>query len=172
MQFTEGQIVVHPHHGPADVTGIVTRQIRGVPVEYINLTIQSTSLAISVPMEKADEVGLREVFDAEQVERLLAVLQAPTGHEEQAWSRRFKENNEKLSTGDLFVIAGVVRDLTRRLEDKGLSAGEKDMLKTARKPLLAELALATGVSEEEAERMLDGAIEGQAAAVATPALAS
>lgn len=170
MQFTEGQIIVHPHHGPATVTELMTRKIRGVPVTYITLTVQDTNLVISVPLEKSEEVGLRDVFDAEQLERLLVVLGAETGHEEQAWSRRFKENNEKLATGDLYIIAGVVRDLTRRLEDKGLSAGEKDMLKNARKPLMAELALAMDITGEDAEKVLDGAIVGERPTV--PALAS
>lgn len=170
MQFTEGQIIVHPHHGPATVTEIMTRQIRGVPTTYITLTVQHTNLVISVPLEKADEVGLREVFGPDQLESLLKVLGAPTGHEEQAWSRRFKENNEKICTGDLYIIAGVVRDLGRRLEEKGLSAGEKDMLKSARKPLVAELALAMEIVEDDAEKVLDGAIVGERPVVA--ALAS
>ena len=161
MQFTEGQVVVHPHHGPATVTEIMTRKIRGVPTTYISLTVIATGLVSSVPLEKADEVGLREVFSGAQLDSLFEVLRAESGHEEQAWSRRFKENNEKLATGDLYVIAAVVRDLTRRLETKGLSAGEKDMLKNARKPLVAELALALSVTDDEAEAALDKAIAGE-----------
>ncbi|MDK6389995.1 CarD family transcriptional regulator, partial [Staphylococcus lugdunensis] len=76
------------------------------------------------------------------------------------WSRRYKANLEKLASGDVNKVAEVVRDLWRRDQDRGLSAGEKRMLAKARQVLVSELALAKKVTEEEAEGRLDKVLEG------------
>jgi CarD family transcriptional regulator len=158
MHFSEGQIVVHPHHGPCTVAGTTTRTIRGVETRYIDLAVHASAMNICVPLANAEEVGLREVLDAEGLEKLLDVLRAPTGHVETGWSRRFKDNVDQLRTGDLLLTAKVVRDLTRRQAEKGVSWGEKDLLKHARQPVVTELALALHLTEEEAEGALEEAI--------------
>jgi CarD family transcriptional regulator len=171
MVFSPGQIVVHPHHGPATVTGIATRHIRGVPAKYLTLEIHSTNLVVGVPVAKADEIGIRPVLDTAALKELFDVLRAPSPKEVEGWSRRFKDNHEKLRLGDLCTTAGVVRDLLRRQEMKGISLGEKDLLKEARRPLVAELALALGITEEQAEDALGAAaLEGRVP-VLPPALA-
>ncbi|MDN5700000.1 MAG: CarD family transcriptional regulator, partial [Kocuria sp.] len=71
------------------------------------------------------------------------------------WSRRYKANLEKLASGDVLKVAEVVRDLWRRDQGRGLSAGEKRMLAKARQILTSELALAKEIDEEEAEKRLD-----------------
>lgn len=158
MQFSQGQTVVHPHHGPATVTEIADRKIGATTAQYLVLQVHRTNLDIAVPVEKADEVGLRAVYGEVELRRLFEVLQAPSDEEEQSWARRLKANQEKLRNGDPLMTAGVVRDLSRRLTARGLSAGERDMLKQARRPLLAEIVLSLGVSDEQAEQMLDGAV--------------
>jgi CarD family transcriptional regulator len=161
MQFEEGRTVIHPQHGPATVVEVFSRSVNGARRDFIGLQVHRSDLRIGVPVDRADEVGLRPVSAAAQVEELLGVLRAPTGEQEETWSRRFKANQEKLRIGDLFVTAGVVRDLTRRQEVRGLSLGEKDQLKHARVPILAELALALSLADEEAEGLLASAIHGE-----------
>jgi CarD family transcriptional regulator len=70
------------------------------------------------------------------------------------WSRRFKYNREKIKTGDVFEIAEVVRNLTIRDADKGLSTGEKQMFTRAKKILASELMYSLQKDEQEAERYL------------------
>lgn len=158
MQFSTGRTVVHPHHGPATITAITDRVVAKATVSYLELKIHSSDLTISIPASKAEEIGLREVYTANEISELLDVLRAATEHEEETWSRRFKDNQEKLRQGDLLVTAAVVRDLSRRDSERGLSSGEKQMLRTARQPILAELGLGLSISEEEAEKVLDEAI--------------
>jgi len=100
-------------------------------------------------------VGVRDVVDADGLERVFAVLRAEHTEEPANWSRRFKANMEKLHSGNVIKVSEVVRDLWRRDRDKGLSAGEKRMLAKARAILVAELALAEKVEEDKAEIMLD-----------------
>jgi hypothetical protein len=71
------------------------------------------------------------------------------------WSRRFKNHVEKLKSGDIYQVAEVVRNLTIREKDKGLSAGEKRMLARARQILVSELTFALAVDEDTAEDKLD-----------------
>ena len=82
-------------------------------------------------------------------------LREPYVEEPTNWSRRYKANVEKLASGDVIRVAEVVRDLSRRDTDKGLSAGEKRMLSKARQILVSELALAEKSTESEAEGHLD-----------------
>ena len=80
------------------------------------------------------------------------------------WSRRFKANQEKIASGDVIKVAEVVRDLSRRDTDRGLSAGEKRMLSKARQILVSELALAEKTEEEAAESKLDEVLASGTAA--------
>ena len=75
------------------------------------------------------------------------------------WSRRFKNHVEKLKSGDIYQVAEVVRNLSIRENDKGLSAGEKRMLAKARQILISELTFAVDSTEEKAEAMLDKVLQ-------------
>jgi CarD family transcriptional regulator len=98
---------------------------------------------------------VREVVDNEGLEKVKDVLRAPHIEEPTNWSRRYKANLEKLHSGNVMKVAEVVRDLSRREKDRGLSAGEKRMLAKARQILVSELALAEKVEEDRAELLLD-----------------
>ena len=172
MQFSTGQIVVHPHHGPATVTEIFDRTIKTTRLSYLRLAIHRSDLTIDVPVAKAEELGLREIYDTTELKDLFEVLHAPTPPEDNGWSRRFKDHQDKLRLGDLLVTAGVVRDLTRREHRCGLSLGEKKMLRSARNGVLAELCLALSIPDEQAETLLDSAILAPRPALEQQALAA
>lgn len=150
MKFHVGQTVIHPHHGPAMVAQVMARTVRGQQVEYVELEIASSKLVVSLPVSKASEIGIRDVAGAHELDRLAEVLSGPTVSEEPQWSRRYKANRASIATGDPLQLAAVVRDLVRRRERGSLSLGEKDLLKEASAPLLAEIALAVDVTEEDA----------------------
>ena len=136
------------------------RTIKGEEKMYLKLKVAQGDLTIEVPAENVDLVGVRDVVDSEGLEEVVEVLQAEQVEEPTNWSRRYKANLEKLASGDVKKVAEVVRDLWRRDQDRGLSAGEKRMLSKARQVLVSELALAKKVSEEEAEGILDKTLEG------------
>ena len=156
MTFTVGETVVYPNHGAAVIEDIETRQIKGEDKLYLVLRIiGQNDLVVRVPACNLDLVGVRDVVDADGLERVFQVLRAEHTEEPTNWSRRYKANLEKLHSGNVNKVSEVVRDLWRRDRDKGLSAGEKRMLAKARAILVAELALAEDVAEERAEVMLD-----------------
>ncbi len=169
MTFKVGETVVYPHHGAATVEEIVTRKVKGVDTTYLVLRVNQGDLVIQVPADNVEEVGVRDVVDERGVEEVLGVLREAEVEEPSNWSRRFKANQEKISNGDIVRVSEVVRDLSRRDADKGLSAGEKRMLTKARQILTSELALARNIDEEEAGALLDVVLqEGIEAVAALP----
>ncbi len=159
MAFKVGETVVYPHHGAATIEEIVTRKVKGEDTEYLVLRVNQGDLMIQVPAANVEDVGVRDVVDERGVEEVLDVLREADVEEPSNWSRRFKANQEKISNGDIVRVSEVVRDLSRRDADKGLSAGEKRMLMKARQILTSELALAREIDEEAAGELLDEVLQ-------------
>jgi CarD family transcriptional regulator len=116
-------------------------------------------MTVNVPTENADRVGLRKVIDEEMVERVLEVLHGSGTKMPKNWNRRFKYNRDKMKTGDIFELAEVVRNLSLRDQEKGLSTGEKQMFVKAKKILASELMYAKAMDEDEAAVWLDDELE-------------
>ena len=155
MLFEVGETVVYPHHGAATIIEVKERVIKGETKKYLKLNVTQGDLIIEVPAENVDLVGVRDVIGQEGLDRVFEVLRAPFTEEPTNWSRRYKANLEKLASGDVIKVSEVARDLWRRDQDRGLSAGEKRMLAKARQILTSELALAEKIDEEKAGSLLD-----------------
>src|SRR6266566_1281634 len=160
--FGKGDKVVYPHHGAAVIEDLVERDISGERRTYFKLRLAHGDLTLMVPVDNTAEVGLREVVSKREVKKVFDILKedeeptTPTN-----WNRRFKTNIEKLRSGDIYQVAEVVRSLSVRERDKGLSAGEKRMLARARQILISELTFALAVDEEAAEARLDAVLRGE-----------
>ena len=155
MSFDVGDKVVYPHHGAATIEKREKKTAFGKRQDYLVLRLAYGDLTLMVPADNAEEIGLRDVINDEEVEEVFAVLRKKEARMPTNWSRRFKNHVEKLKSGDIYQVAEVVRNLTIRERDKGLSAGEKRMLGKARQILVSELTFALNVNEEAAEETLD-----------------
>ena len=133
MSFKVGDRVVYPHHGAAVIEKKEMIEFAGEKREYLILRIAHGDMTLSVPTDKADEVGMRPPISAEDVDDLFQLLGKKDVREPTNWSRRFKNHQEKLKSGDVYQVAEVVRNLALREATKGLSAGEKAMLVKARR---------------------------------------
>ena len=154
MGYSVGDTVVYPHHGAGVVERTERRVLDGEPCEYLVLRMSCGDLVLLVPAARCREVGVRDVVSGADVERVLDVLRDRHGEKQGSWSRRFKENFERLRSGDVFQVAEVVRNLTVRDADGGLSAGERRMLVNAKQLLLSELSVAIGKSEAETDELI------------------
>ena len=158
MGFKVGDKVVYPHHGAAIIEKREKRVAFGEKKEYLILKLAYGDLTLMVPADNTEGVGLREVINDEEVEEVFAVLRKKEARMPTNWSRRYKNHSEKLRSGDIYQVAEVVRHLSSRDKDMGLSAGEKRMLSRARQILVSELTFALNVDEETAEQRLSDAL--------------
>ena len=107
----------------------------------------------------ADSVGIRPPIDEDDVEDLFELLGKDI-REPANWSRRFKNHQEKLKSGDIYQVAEVVRNLALRESAKGLSAGEKSMLDNRVRFLISELSISMDVSEDQALEEVETRLAG------------
>jgi CarD family transcriptional regulator len=158
--YKVGDKVVYPHHGAGTVVKKEKRKVLGEEREYLQIQILHNDMTVQVPTENADRVGLRKVIDETTVEQVLKALRGSGTTMPKNWNRRFKHNRDKMKTGDIFELAEVVRNLSLRDHEKGLSTGEKQMFVKAKKILVSELMYAKGMDEEEAAEWLDDILAG------------
>ena len=107
MSFKVGETVVYPHHGAAIIEAIESRNIKGVERKYLVLRVKQGDLTVRVPADNVELVGVRDVVNAEGLERVFDVLRQPYTEEPTNWSRRYKANLEKLASGDVMKVAEV-----------------------------------------------------------------
>ena len=158
--YKVGDKVVYPHHGAGSVVKKEVREVLGEKREYLTIKIDHNEMTVNVPAENADKVGLRRVIGEKEVQVVLKALTGGSTEMPKNWNRRFKHNRDKMKTGDILELAEVVRNLSLRDHEKGLSTGEKQMFVKAKKILASELRYAKGMNEEEAAEWLDGVLAG------------
>ena len=158
--FKVGDKVVYPHHGAGTVVRKEIREILGSKREYLTIQIAHNDMVVNVPTENADRVGLRRVINEEMVIKVVKALTGSGTQMPKNWNRRFKHNRDKMKTGDIFELAEVVRNLSLRDYEKGLSTGEKQMFVKAKKILASELMYAKQMNETQAHAWLDEVLAG------------
>src|SRR4051794_31610105 len=121
MSFDVGDKVVYPHHGAAVIEKRETIAAFGEQKDYLVLRLAYGDLTLKVPADNTDEVGLRDVINPDEVEGVYEVLRKKDAGMPTNWSRRFKNHVEKLKSGDVYQVAEVVRNLTLRDDESGLS---------------------------------------------------
>ena len=164
MSFSVGSKVVYPAHGVAEVLGSEKRTIEGKKVTCLIFSLPQRGwstrggMTVSVPEDRVDDVGIREAVSVEDADDVLKVLAVTDARVPSNWSRRFKNHQEKLKSGDVFQCAEVVRNLANRQRSGKLSTAETSMYANARHLLASELAVSWGIDHEAAEERVDGAL--------------
>jgi len=136
------------------------KEFLGEKRTYLVLRVAYGDLTLLIPVDSTEQVGLRQVVSKNEVKKVLKVLTEDESSMAANWSRRFKNNMEKLHSGDPYQVAEVLRNLAIREREKGRSAGEKRMILKARQILISELSYATAKTEDEAEIMIDEVLDG------------
>lgn len=156
--FEIGDKVVYPNHGVGVIEQISSRTIGTVVEKFYLLKIKSSSLKVMVPFHNVDNVGLRRVVRNGEVQKVLSFLTEGKCDNHADWKYRFKENSDRMRTGSLLEVAGVLKGLLVLSQSKPLSFREKKMLERARYLLVSELAMARNMEEPEIEQVLSKAL--------------
>lgn len=155
--FKIGDMAVYPTQGVGVIEKIESREFSGTQNDFYILRIVDSDMTIMVPVNNVDQVGMRTLIAKDKVASIYEVLgeRAECAGAFPSWSRRQREYNEKIKSGDLMEVAQVLRELYKIKEDKELSYGEKKVLEQARKLLVTEIAMAEGKAEEKIAEEVD-----------------
>jgi len=154
MNFHVGDKVVYPNHGVGVIEQISSRSIGSTVERFYLLHIKASSLKVMVPCQNAGNVGLRRVVKNGEVQKVLDLLSITDNGANGDWKDRFKENSDRMRTGSLLEVAGVLKSLIALHQAKPLSFREKKMLERARYLLVSELAMARNCDETKVEELL------------------
>ena len=153
--FNVGDRVVYPMHGAGTIEGVEEKEILGKTHRYYVLRLPIGDMKVMIPVDNTEGIGLRDVISPSDVDKVMGVLREECTAMSTNWNRRYRHNLEKIKTGDIYEVAGVVRNLASREREKGLSTGERKMLDSAKEILISELILAGNWDREEALSILE-----------------
>lgn len=159
--FCVGDKVAHPMHGAGVIDEIVTETVAGAQQDYYVFRMPVGGLTLKIPTAAGETSGLRGIWDLKRIEQLLRDL---SGLEVErftgSWNQRYRENMQKLKSGDLYEVARVIKGLIHREIERGLSTGERKMLRTAKQILISEMVLSTGETYGDLEQQVNSAVAG------------
>ena len=155
--FNVGDKIVYPMHGAGTVDSIEERDILGEKQSYYILKMPG-EVKVMVPTARAEEAGVRNIIDKSAADKVFSILEQDETEMEKNWNKRYRDNMDKMKSGDIYEIADIVRNLAFKQKEKGLSTGEKKMLNNAKQILVSELVLAEHATQEEIEEMVDNKI--------------
>lgn len=153
--FNIGDRIVYPMHGAGVIEGKEEKDIGGATEEYYVIKLTTGDMKVMIPINNVNLVGIREVIAEDEVVKVFEVLKDKTSKMSTNWNRRYRANMEKIKSGSIYEVAEVVRNLSLRDREKGLSTGERKMLENARQILCSELGLAQDLAEEQVEALVE-----------------
>lgn len=156
--FNVGDKVVYPMHGAGVIQNIEEKDVLGEKTAYYIIKMPG-EVKVMVPTAKAEEVGMRGIIDGETASKVFKVLETDSTEMSLNWNKRYRDNMEKMKSGDIYEIADVVRNLSFKQKERGLSTGEKKMLLNAREILVSELTLAQNSDQNVIEAMVNTKID-------------
>lgn len=155
--FNVGDNIVYPMHGAGVIHSIEKKNILNEEQEYYIIAMPG-EVKVMVPTANAEQIGVRSIINKDEVEKVFNVLEENETEMSNNWNKRYRDNMDKMKSGDVFEIADVVRNLSLKQKEKGLSTGEKKMLNNARQILVSELVLAENKPQDEVEKLIDNRI--------------
>lgn len=158
--FKKGDMAVYPAHGVGEIQAVETKTMAGLEQSFYVMKIVDTAMVVMIPCCSSEKVGLRAIVSPGEADKVFDILKL-TDVEivQQPWNQRYREYMEKIKTGSIFEIAGVLRDLYLLQHDKELSFGERKMVDTSKALLVTEIALAQKTKEENVSEQIEKIFE-------------
>jgi CarD family transcriptional regulator len=155
MQYSVGDKVVHPHHGPGRIVGIEQRDLLDGTKRYYVIEVPCQALTVRMPIRKAEEVGIRPAMSQSSLARMLSILGGKPHLLPQDYRERQDQVNAKLRTGRVIHLARVVRDLTWHRQRAHLTRKDSEYLKHGSDLLAAEMSLVSGNTVSDANKLIE-----------------
>ena len=152
--FNVGDKIVYPMHGAGTIDSIEEKNILGENQFYYVIRMPG-EVKVMVPTDRAEQIGVRNVIGKEEAEKVISILGEDETEMSQNWNKRYRD---KMKSGSVYEVADVVRNLSFKQKEKGLSTGEKKMLSNAKQILVSELVLAEHASQDEVEELINNKI--------------
>jgi CarD family transcriptional regulator len=159
LMFKVGDKVVYPMHGAGVIEAIEEKEVLGSRQRYYIMRLPIGDLKVMIPTDNVSEIGIREIIDDHMVQEVFDVLRGDKTKMSQNWNKRYRANLEKIRSGDVLEVAEVVRNLSIRDREKGLSSGERKMLDNARQILVSELVLAKCSDQDTISEEIEAALQ-------------
>lgn len=153
--YLVGDKVVHPMHGAGVIRDIVEERLAGQRKSYYVFSLPVGELVLKIPTESCEKIGIRVLSTSEAIETLIGSIPRLSVDMTVNWNQRYRENMDRLKSGELTEVARVIKALMWRDRDRGLSNGERKMLHSAKQILLSEVVLVNGTDYKETEQQID-----------------
>ena len=150
-----GDRVVHPMHGAGVIEAVTEERLAGKKVSYYVFRMPVGGLVLKIPTENCGNIGVRTLSSDEEIQQVLYSIPEMDVDMTANWNHRYRENMQRIKSGDLMEVARVIKGLMWRDAQRGLSNGERKMLHTAKQILLSEIVLVQDRLYQEAERCLN-----------------
>jgi CarD family transcriptional regulator len=157
--FAEIDFVVYPSDGVGQILAIEEQTVAGASLEFFVIYFAKNKMTVRVPTRKATSVGLRKPSDSATFERTKRILSDAPRTGRGTWARLAQEYQAKINSGDVAAVAEVVRDLCRPGIDSGQSFSERQLYASALDRLSGEVAVVTGISEEQAVKEIESLVK-------------
>ncbi|MFA6855840.1 MAG: CarD family transcriptional regulator [Treponema sp.] len=158
-KFKISQKVVYPSQGVGKVTDITEQTFKEQKLWYYNIYIEASDMVVMVPVERAEELGIRAIVSAEEAEQALQLLSDDFEPITSDWKLRYQMNLDLLKKGSILDIATIVRCLYNRSKVKELPILERKLYDSARKLLEDEISFAMGKTAKEVESLIHTKLE-------------
>ena len=155
--FNIGDKIVYPMHGAGTIESIEEKDILGEKQSYYIIKMPG-EVKVMVPTSKAEDIGVRNIISKENAAKVFNVLEHDSTEMSSNWNKRYRDNMEKMKSGDIYEVADIVRNLSFKQKEKGLSTAEKKMLANAKQILISELVLTEQSTSEEIENVINDKI--------------
>ena len=157
--FNIGDRIVYPMHGAGIIEEIEEVEILGERRKYFIMRMPIGDMKVMVPVDTVEEVGVRQIVDTIDMEKVIKILRGHKSSMPQNWNRRYRANMDRIKSGDIFEIAAVVRNLMMLDNEKGLSTGERKMLSSAKQMLVSEMVLVCDMDLDETEKIIKESVD-------------
>jgi len=156
--FSIGDMIAHPMHGAGVIDSIEERKMNGATRTYYILRMPTGGMVVMIPTESSEQIGVRPIVNSIEADALMNSIPGIDAEMTSNWNRRYRENMQRIKSGDLLEVARVVKGLMARDVIKGLSTGERKMLHSAKQILISEIVLSKKITYEEVESQLNASL--------------